>query len=53
MTPEEVQIRGTEVDVWSIMSRTDDETRFKNGRLAFSIEELSTIDFLFIPATSR
>ena len=48
-SPEFVSL-SPETEIWSIMSRTDDEARFDRGRLVFSIEEIRTIDYIFIPS---
>lgn len=40
------------VEVWSIMSRTDQPDAIGRLRFLFSIEELSTVDFEDIPASN-
>jgi len=54
-TPENVVLPSdtTSSQVWSIMARTNEPAPLNGNRFAFSIEELSTVDFEDIPATDE
>lgn len=42
---------GPSLKVWSIMALTNDPLPMNGPRFAFSLEELSTVDFTDIPST--